>query len=102
MPYDYKVSETKFAGPTCFQRGDTLYINQRGERIALQRSTSIRYPVKGATEKKVFDDPGERDWTDDELADLEKVKLQFIDQVQTLGHDKRLIGSVSVGDRLAP
>ena len=30
MPFDYKVRETSFAGPTCFQRGDTLYINQRG------------------------------------------------------------------------
>ena len=24
MPYDYRVTETRFAGPTCFQRGDTL------------------------------------------------------------------------------
>jgi acyl dehydratase len=101
MPFDYKVAETKFAGQTCFQRGDTLYINQRGERIAMQRSTSIRYPVTGAREKKMFDDPGEKEWTDSELEDLEKIKLQFIDQIQTLGHDKRVIGSVSVGDRLA-
>jgi hypothetical protein len=101
MPFDYKVRETKFAGQTCFQRGDTLYINQRGERIALQRSTSIRYPVQGAREKKAFDDPGDKEWTDAELADLDAIKMQFIDQIQTLGHDKRLIGSVSVGDRLA-
>ncbi|HVT78793.1 MAG TPA: MaoC family dehydratase N-terminal domain-containing protein, partial [Acidimicrobiales bacterium] len=46
MPYDYKVTNTGFAGPTCFQRGDTLYINQRGERVAMQRSTSIRYQVR--------------------------------------------------------
>lgn len=102
MPYDYKVTETKFAGQTCFQRGDTLYINQRGERVALQRSTSIRYPVQGAREKKVFDEPGEPEWTDDELEKLDAVKLEFIEQIQSLGHDKRLIGSVSVGDRLAP
>ena len=101
MPFDYKVRETKFAGQTCFQRGDTLYINQRGERIALQRSTSIRYPVQGAREKKAFADPGEKEWTDEELERLDAIKLQFIDQIQTLGHDKRLIGSVSVGDRLA-
>ena len=101
MPFDYKVRETKFAGQTCFQRGDTLYINQRGERIAQQRSTSIRYPVQGAREKKAFEDPGEKEWTDEELENLDAIKLQFIDQIQTLGHDKRLIGSVSVGDRLA-
>jgi acyl dehydratase len=102
MPYDYKVSETSFAGPTCFQRGDTLYINQRGERVALQRSTAIRYAVKGAKEKKKFEEPTEPEWSDEQLEALDAVKLQFIEQVQALGHDKRLIGSVSVGDRLAP
>lgn len=100
MPYDYKVAETKFAGPTCFQRGDTLYINQRGERVALQRSTAIRYPVRGAKEKKLFDEPAEKEWSDDELAGLDEVKLGFIDMIQTLRHDKRLIGSVEVGERL--
>jgi len=101
MPYDYKVRNTSFAGPTCFQRGDTLYINQRGERIALQRSTSIRYQIKQAAEKKLFDDPVDKEWTDDELAALDEVKAGYIRQIQDLHHDKRLIGSVSVGDRLA-
>jgi acyl dehydratase len=128
MPYDYRVTDTKFAGPTCFQRGDTLYINQRGERVALQRSTSIRYKVQGAKEKKLFTDDGtdgeaagsgdgagaatgsgtssgsgsgEPVWTEEQLAELEERKLAFIDQIQTLGHGKRLFGSVSVGDRLA-
>lgn len=101
MPYDYKVTETSFAGPTCFQRGDTLYINQRGERIALQRSTAIRYPVQEAKKKRVFDEAGDPEWSDDELAELERRKQAFIDQIQSLGHDKRLFGDVSVGDRLA-
>ena len=43
MLFDYKVTETKFAGPTMFSRGDTTYVNQRGETVAKQRSTSIRY-----------------------------------------------------------
>ena len=34
---DYKVSDTKFAGPTMFSRGDTLYKNQRGEAVGTQR-----------------------------------------------------------------
>ena len=127
MPYDYKVADTKFAGPTCFQRGDTLYINQRGERVALQRSTAIRYRVQGAKDKDMFGgeaggscdsgasdrggaDPtagdgtsgdGEPVWTDEQLAELEERKLAFIDQIQSLGHDKRLFSSVAVGDRLA-
>lgn len=102
MPYDYKVTETKFAGPTCFQRGDTLYINQRGERVALQRSTAIRYQVKKAKEKKLFSEPSEPTWSDEDLAKLDEVKLGFIDQIQKLGHEKRLYDSVNVGDVLAP
>ncbi len=101
MPYDYKVSNTSFAGPTCFQRGDTLYINQRGERIALQRSTAIRYPVQEAKEKKRFDGAGDPEWTDVELESLEQRKQAFIDQIQQLGHDKRLFAGVKVGDKLA-
>src|SRR3546814_7138911 len=69
MPYDFKVTQTKFAGPTCFQRGDTLYINQRGERVALQRSTAIRYQVREAKEKKLFSEPKEPEWTDAQLAE---------------------------------
>ncbi len=119
MPYDYTVADTKFAGPTCFQRGDTLYINQRGERIALQRSTSIRYRVKQAKEKDLFGSEGssgtgsgrsaseapaasgEPEWTDEQLAELEARKLAFIEQIQSLGHDKRLFASVEEGDLLA-
>ncbi len=101
MPYDFKVTDTSFAGPTCFQRGDTLYINQRGERIAQQRSTAIRYPVGEAKEKKVFDEAKDPEWTDGELAELEERKQAFIEQIQQLRHDRRLFSSVSVGDRLA-
>ena len=101
MPYDYKVTDTKFAGSTCFQRGDTLYINQRGERVALQRSTAIRYRVREAKEKLLFSEPKEPEWTDEQLAELEEQKLEFIGQIQQLSHDKRLFGSVEVGDRLA-
>jgi acyl dehydratase len=101
MPYDYRVTDTKFAGPTCFQRGDTIYINQRGERVAQQRSTSIRYQVRAAKEKQLFDQPGEPEWTDEQLAELEERKLAFVDQIQELGHAPRLFSGVQVGDRLA-
>jgi acyl dehydratase len=101
MPYDYKVTDTKFAGPTCFQRGDTLYINQEGERIALQRSTAIRYEVREAKEKQLFAEPQEPEWTDERLLELEDTKLGFIAQIQDLRHDKREWEKVAVGDKLA-
>lgn len=100
MPYDYKVTDTKFAGATCFQRGDTLYINQKGERIAQQRSTSIRYQVREAKEKKMFEEQRDPEWTESQLLELANIKSGFIEQIQTLGHDKRLWSSVEAGQEL--
>ena len=37
VPFDYVVKETKFAGQTCFQRGDNNYINQNRELVAKLR-----------------------------------------------------------------
>ena len=101
MPYDYRVAHTKFAGPTCFQRGDTLYINQKGERVALQRSTAIRYRVREAKEKRLFAEDSDPVWTDEQLAELDVQKQVFIEQIHSLRHDQRYFESVSVGDELA-
>jgi acyl dehydratase len=40
---DYTLKETAFAGPTLFQRGETIYRNQHGTQLARQVSTSIRF-----------------------------------------------------------
>jgi hypothetical protein len=101
MPFDYRVAQTKFAGPTCFQRGDTLYINQKGERVALQRSTSIRYRVREAREKRLFAGDADPVWTDEQLAELDAAKQVFIEQIHSLRHDPRYFESVSVGAELA-
>ena len=37
-----------------FQRGDTTYINQRGEVVAKQRSTAIRYKVENSAKLAAF------------------------------------------------
>ena len=102
IPFDYVVKETKFAGPTCFQRGDNHYYNQKGDKIATQRSTSIRYradlardmgtPQPGATE-----DP---EWTDAQLAEVEERKFEYIKMMHDLGHGKRYWNDVNVGDKL--
>src|SRR5579862_413632 len=102
MPFDYRVTDTKFAGRTCFQRGDTLYINQRGERVALQRSTSIRYAVRAAKSENVFrDDDPEPQWTDEQLIEFQNSRRPFIRQIRDLGHEKRPFKSVQVGEQLA-
>lgn len=100
IPLDYVVKETKFAGPTCFQRGDNFYYNDRGDKIATQRSTSIRYRADLAREMGSKDPQEDPEWTDDELRDLEDRKFEWIKSLHELGHGKRWWDDVKVGDKL--
>jgi hypothetical protein len=101
VPFDYVVKDTKFAGPTCFQRGDNHYYNDRGDKLATQRSTSIRYGADRAREMgslaSASEDP---QWTDKELAELEDKKFDYIRMMHELGHSKRYWDDVKVGDKL--
>jgi acyl dehydratase len=98
IPFDYVVKETKFAGPTCFQRGDNNYYNQRGELIAKQRSTSIRYRRDLAVEMGSLTGNDDPQWSDAELADIENRKLEYINMMHALGHGKRYWQDVTSGD----
>ncbi len=98
MLFDYKVRETKFAGPTMFSRGDTTYVKQDGRVICKQRSTSVRYLAENARKLGMFDDNREKTWTDQEIEDLEKKKLDYYQSFLDLGHALRLF--VKVGDKL--
>ena len=98
MLYDYRVTETKFAGPTMFSRGDTTYINQHGEMVAKQRSTSIRYLAEEARKRAQFSEKDDPEWSDDALADLEEQKFAYYGTFR--GHDKLLWKDVNEGERL--
>ena len=101
IPFDYAVKETKFAGPTCFQRGDNHYYNSKGDKIATQRSTSIRYRADLAREMNSVQGSGDDpEWTDAQLAKLEDEKFQYIQMLHDLGHGKRYWNDVTVGDKL--
>ena len=64
--HDYKVAETKFAGPTMFSRGDTIHTNQHGALVARERSTAIRYLVRRSQEARHVRKPARRGETLDE------------------------------------
>jgi len=98
MLFDYTVKQTKFAGPTMFSRGDTTYINQRGEIVAKQRSTSIRYFANEAAARLDESQKEDPTWSDEELAAVEKQKFEYIQSFLDLGHDERLF--VKQGDAL--
>ena len=100
IPFDYVVKETKFAGPTCFQRGDNNYYNQKGELIAKQRSTSIRYRRDLAVEMGALTGAEDPEWTDKELAEIEERKLEYINAMHELGHGKRYWDEVNLKDKL--
>lgn len=101
VPFDYSVKETKFAGPTCFQRGDNNYYNQDGDFIAKQRSTTIRYRADLALEMQAIKDSTEDpEWTSEQLEELETKKYEFIKMMHDLGHGKRYWDDVSVGNEI--
>lgn len=99
MLFDYKLSETKFAGPTMFSRGDTTYMNDRGELICKQRSTSIRYLAEEARKRQLFSDDQDPVWTEDQLMEIEEKKFAYNRSFLELGHERRLF--VKVGEKLA-
>jgi acyl dehydratase len=100
VPLDYVVRETRFAGPTCFQRGDNRYYNPQGHLIATQRSTSIRYRADLAREKGSQDSTEDVEWTDEELAKLEEEKFAWVKMLHDLGHGRRYWDDVNAGDSL--
>jgi N-terminal half of MaoC dehydratase len=100
VPFDYVVKQTKFAGPTCFQRGDNHYHNDKGEKIATQRSTTIRYRRDLAEEMGSLTATEDPEWTDAQIAELEAEKLIYINAMHELGHAKRYWDDVKTGDAL--
>ncbi len=76
----YDVADTKFAGPTVFARGDTEHRNQRGELVAKERATAIRYLVDEAKKRGMYDKEqrAPKRWTQAELDDIEKQRLDWI------------------------
>jgi hypothetical protein len=100
IPFDYSVKETKFGGPTCFQRGDNFYYNQHGDLVAKQRSTSIRYSQAAGQSNTPTDNQDDPVWGDDELEALEARKYEWIKMLHDLGLSARYWDTVKVGDAL--
>lgn len=77
--HDYKIADTKFAGPTMFSRGDTFHHNQRGEFVAQQRSTAVRYLAEEARKRGFFEQTAPvPTWTQDDLDRIGRERLDWI------------------------
>lgn len=99
LAFDYKLANTSFAGQTLFQRGDTTYVNQTGEMVAKQRSTSIRYLVENAQKlgslRELEKSP---EWTDEDLMAIEREKMAYYSSFYD--HVHRSFDDVREGERL--
>lgn len=98
--HDYKVTDTKFAGPTMFARGDTTHTNQDGTLVARERATSIRYLAAEAEKRGMYEDQlgPVKTWTPTELNEIEKLRHEWI-LSNRLGVSPHF-DEVNVGDRL--
>jgi hypothetical protein len=102
MAFDYKTADTRFAGPTVIQRGDTNYFNQRGEPVAIQRSTAIRFIVENARRLGFMDtqtgDGEDSGWSDEELEAIDNERLDYYRSFHD--HVLRTAADVHEGDLL--
>jgi acyl dehydratase len=98
--HDYRVTQTKFAGPTLFQRGDTVHYNQHGTPVCKERATSIRYLVSEAERRGMLGQMVEAAprWTREQLLEVERERLAWVHSNRE-GRTPRY-EEVSVGDRL--
>jgi acyl dehydratase len=78
--HDYKLTDTRFAGPTLFQRGDTLHRNQHGVPVAKERSTGIRYLAAEAEKRKMYANqlPPKPKWTAERMAEIDEIRWNWI------------------------
>lgn len=98
--HGYKVTDTKFAGPTMFSQGDTIHTNQHGAPVAKERSTAIRYLAAEAKRRDMYKNqlaPVKR-WTREELQQVAKVRFDWL-MSNRMGVSPRF-EEVKVGDRL--
>jgi acyl dehydratase len=97
--HDYKVSDTKFAGPTLFSRGDTLHFNQHGAPVCKERSTSIRYLAAEAERRGSLSASGSVPrWTREQLLSVERERTAWL-MSNREGRTPRF-GELKVGDQL--
>ena len=97
--HDYKVADTKFAGPTLFSRGDTVHTNQHGAPVAKERSTAVRYLAAEAEKRGFYAANTKRpSWTPEGLAKVNETRVAWF-RSNREGRTPRY-EEVDVGDRL--
>lgn len=89
-------------GPSLLVSADATYINQRGQVVLRKRSTrlnTVKANIAQLGDAAVpIGQDDEPQWTDEQIAKIMDDKVDYAKSFRT--HEKRLFGSVKVGDRL--
>ncbi len=98
--HDYKLTDTKFAGPTLFSRGDTMHYNQHNVPVSKSRSTSIRYLAAEAEKRGMLGASSGAipRWTKQQIIDIDKERHAWM-MAYRQGVSPRY-EEVKVGDKL--
>ena len=98
--YDYKVADTKFAGPTMFSRGDTIHRTADGNLVAKARSTAIRYLAKEAEKRGMYQNMlgAKKHWTEEQLKEIDQIRYDWLMSNRT-GRSPHF-EELKVGDKL--
>ncbi|MFE6862043.1 MaoC family dehydratase N-terminal domain-containing protein [Nocardia sp. NPDC057668] len=98
--HDYKIVESKFAGPTMLSRGDTVHTNQHGVLVARERSTAVRYLAEEARKRGFYNNQyGElKKWTTAELLEVERLRHDWL--MSNRAGVSPHFDEVQVGDKL--
>lgn len=100
LAFDCRVANTRFADPTMFQRGDSNYVNQRGELVAIQRPTAISFLVENVQRLGFMQDQGEMpNWSRSELEAIEDERIEYCKTFYD--HVLRTSADVEEGSKLA-
>jgi acyl dehydratase len=97
---DYRATTTRF-GPTILQRGETIYRNQRGEVLARQRSTVLRYRLNeaGAVSSTANYDAQEPPaWSHHQLAELAAERTEYAERLREV--EPLTLAAIRVGASL--
>lgn len=101
MAFDYRVANTGFAGPSVFQRGDTTYLNQRGEIVAKQRTTMLRFIPENVRRLAAANGTQSGDTAEPALADREQVAKEKLEYYRSFTERPvRDAGQVTAGETL--
>src|SRR4030042_1382245 len=98
IPTDLVEKHGKMGGRQFLQLGKTIYRNQRGEIVAINKRETMRVERQAATEKGKYKHITKYKYTAEELRKID----EMYEKEEVRGKNPRFWEDVNVGDELTP